>query len=433
MGSSSVERYFAAIAAFLLVAYLTFPPLVLQTAQAARHSQAQQQGKQKQQEQQRIQRPRSNSTDEEFLAIEVSRLNSARESLASAIDPHHLTAAKYSDEDLLTALKNQHLVMIGDSLMRYQYMSLVYALEHDYTYPASTPNPLREGDFKSIPLETLSSHKLGPKDKGWPAYMVMTNAMLNGNEVCDCARTDSAETSSENRYYSRSFPDGGEVRVSFFKKQTDQFKGHTFTNARLDGDVYSDLFLRNFTWTYPADEFIAKLIGASGLVEDTGIALPRPTVILYNEGIWNSGNVATLKMIAKGLSEGGAAGPPIRTVWKTTTRGFQRPADYWDAEQEMNEAAVDFASSLGYEALRTDELLSCYVKVWPTKEHSEAACEGGNGCKHKDWIRQYPEFPEFYWDMNHFQPMVYTSVNRQFLQLLKEGQIGSYRMVAEAG
>jgi len=33
MGSSSVGRYFAAVAAFSLVAYLTFPQLVLQTAQ----------------------------------------------------------------------------------------------------------------------------------------------------------------------------------------------------------------------------------------------------------------------------------------------------------------------------------------------------------------------------------------------------------------
>mmetsp|Transcript_14446 Transcript_14446/g.21449 ORF Transcript_14446/g.21449 Transcript_14446/m.21449 type:complete len:361 (+) Transcript_14446:45-1127(+) len=82
-------------------------------------------------------------------------------------------------------LEGKHLVMIGDSLTRYQYLSLVYFLESG-KFSSPHPSQTWEKEYNS-----------------WNQFYQITNHRLNGNEVCDCFRVKMNETEiiNENRYY----------------------------------------------------------------------------------------------------------------------------------------------------------------------------------------------------------------------------------------
>ena len=53
----------------------------------------------------------------------------------------------------IETLRNQHVVMIGDSLMRYHYISLVYLLRfHHVIMQNIQPNPANEHQWESCPI-----------------------------------------------------------------------------------------------------------------------------------------------------------------------------------------------------------------------------------------------------------------------------------------
>lgn len=87
--------------------------------------------------------------------------------------------------------KGLRLVMIGDSLTRYQYLSLVYFLKNGvWIHPNGTDQSLVKEDFFS----------------GWSDFYNATNTALAPMEYCDCYRPDVAESrykieTVENRFF----------------------------------------------------------------------------------------------------------------------------------------------------------------------------------------------------------------------------------------
>ncbi len=89
---------------------------------------------------------------------------------------------------LTETLKNQHLVMIGDSLTRYQYIALVYTLR--YGHPVSQ-------DIAPTPI--YGEHRGATT---WTDFLKFSNDVLAPNEVCDCFRsTTDFSLWFEDRYY----------------------------------------------------------------------------------------------------------------------------------------------------------------------------------------------------------------------------------------
>jgi hypothetical protein len=86
-------------------------------------------------------------------------------------------------EDFKAALASKHLVLIGDSLMRYQYIALVYQLRHGKVLTSSMyPNPVQEKDWQD-----------------WFHYFNGTTTSLSPFEFCDCYR--GKRKINENRFY----------------------------------------------------------------------------------------------------------------------------------------------------------------------------------------------------------------------------------------
>jgi hypothetical protein len=85
-------------------------------------------------------------------------------------------------------LHNRHIVLWGDSITRYQYLSLVLYL-HTGRWTAA-----KEGLFGD-------SNGRSPFDS-WAEFFNHTTSLLDGNEQCDCSRqVPGPHTMYENRHY----------------------------------------------------------------------------------------------------------------------------------------------------------------------------------------------------------------------------------------
>jgi len=126
----------------------------------------------------------------------------------------------YDHGAVADALRGQHLVMIGDSLMRYQYIDLIYFIEFK-KFPEMFPNILRESDYFSVTSEWIAGLGASPADRGWTAFMLDLSRLFKGSERCDCYRSV-----TENRFYHN---EELGVRVSFFLKQGTPIPGHNFS------------------------------------------------------------------------------------------------------------------------------------------------------------------------------------------------------------
>ena len=115
-------------------------------------------------------------------------------------------------QNLTESLSNQHLVMIGDSIMRQQYLSLVYLLRNK-TYSVGDYNP--------------------DNPNGLYDHYVRTNEDLKPYEFCDCYRSIGVnfDTYCENRYYADPIHNISVTYLQFFGK--DLF-GHWFDSGDYD-------------------------------------------------------------------------------------------------------------------------------------------------------------------------------------------------------
>lgn len=161
-------------------------------------------------------------------------------------------------------LDNQHIVMVGDSLTRYQYLSLVYLAHNEQFYsPApGTRNILVETTFKS-----------------WDNFYSSTNEMFAPNEYCDCYRNSSINLVYENRYY---YNKNRNLSISYIQYFGDEraLHGHwqpsdNETNHHLHKPDHAFV---PFHWNYTqVDDAIANIAGK---------LQPRPSVLLLNAGHW---------------------------------------------------------------------------------------------------------------------------------------------------
>lgn len=103
-------------------------------------------------------------------------------------------------------LASRHILMIGDSITRYQYLNLVHWL---YTGLWESPGKKRN----EVEHDWVENDWFG----GWQSYYHGTNARLGGNEICDCFRGNpgqpyTQEVKLENRYYEDK---DSQIRISF--------------------------------------------------------------------------------------------------------------------------------------------------------------------------------------------------------------------------
>ena len=198
----------------------------------------------------------------------------------------------------------QHLVFIGDSLLRYSYLEWL----HHQHYQSPAP-------------ESLINEKLS---KSWYSYFQNSTAHFQGHMKCDCRRSQiwSLGSEVENRYYFRGGGHGQHRGSAALAATYIQAYGDNQAHGRYAPDDLGNFTISTeddesgYKWGYMGHdwdnlfkEYVAKM-------EIT------PTLAIFNAGFWpNEGIALNLGSILRSAKD--VMGHRGRVIWRgiTPTRG----------------------------------------------------------------------------------------------------------------
>jgi hypothetical protein len=333
---------------------------------------------------------------------------------------------RFTSKEANKGLKDRHILFMGDSLTRYQFLSLVFFLEHgkwpprfkmeercthidNHAQPTCSkygePSLLAEFDWAQI-----YGHAV---DKSWKQmHMTLGGGGFHGRLECQCVRD--APRSAENMFYrGRSG-----VKVTLLQMLSDDISGFRRNGcAELGTCNYTSdewFALRSlargagFDWTFKTSspEFYS-LLGSPDMLPDVDVAL-------INRGIWggipHDSVVAhqQLTQLRKYVDRGRAVKDNGtgkkkrgRCFWKTTTAVLsltlvpsakRTPQLFEDMETNLRQ----IAHTAGCETFDTAHITSDLIRM-------------RNQDKDKE---------DVYWDIVHFQPWMYEELNVVLLNTL---------------
>lgn len=283
--------------------------------------------------------------------------------------------------------RNLSLVFVGDSLTRYQYLSLAYFLRYGRWFDPSTyPNNL---------VDAHSFHHTYHPDEDWNEFFMQSNRMLQPYELCDCMRKFDNSIALERRYFYDDVLNNKVVYINISGRSTAGYQGlygRVDSEALFASPFQAGLFqapdgaksISNFTtlhggsWEYFTwADMIENHIGP--------MKLGPTAVAVLNAGLHPSRFHDSLQAVAlkEALETIG-----IKGVWKTTTF----------TKDEIMENRVT-ARSLD-------------KKMCHTLQQSEVK----GLCFDISWTAELK--PELYYDQLHFGEPVYRILNEDLLSLL---------------
>ena len=290
------------------------------------------------------------------------------------------------------------VVFMGDSIMRYQYLSLVYFARYGVWFDPSNK----------------THHLVQEKASGfdtWLGFYQHTNELLQPYELCDCYRLERTEgkrenynSTVENRYYYDPINDNLLVYVTAFGNEND-LHGHwtaeDVTNSLLVGrngttklpqwkkpdrsKQQPPLSFRWSTrdWTWVIRHHLAQI-------------RPKPSHVVLNAGLWaNDFNYDNDKR--KGLIQS-VANNGMKPIWRTTTYNFRH--------------------GLFRKHKRNDHFLCPQKKQQqqqpqqpPTPQEQEPE---PHSCLDVSWTKELDS--RWYWDRVHMYEPIYRIMNEELLE-----------------
>ena len=166
------------------------------------------------------------------------------------------------------------MVLVGDCMMRYQYLSLVYYLQTgDWGPRVVDPQHLERENDTALPRSIASGFSLarsrGSGKTDYARFYQLSTRMLGGNEHCDCGMGSQRKGifgRHENRYYRNAALN---LSVTFFF-----IKGHAAVHGTDPFAGRNSNTNRRWRYRSVAEFLLAKV-------------RPRmPTVLMINIGFW---------------------------------------------------------------------------------------------------------------------------------------------------
>jgi hypothetical protein len=332
---------------------------------------------------------------------------------------------RYTSFQALQCLKNRHLSMIGDSVSRYQFISLAYFIERG-TYPARfgrtatpshpcshidedgnatcslEPSVCMEGDFHWVandPWKFFHSALGGSTDGG----------MFHGRFQCGCARGDgigTPETTENALYVSLEGIKMSYISEVGWGETPDPVHGWNFTDCSKKGTCRSStedsdrLFARAKAHDWDWNEPLYQALNGT-----LPILLPDVDIAIYNRGHWGALTAERAETIMPLLHEW--AGNDGRCFYRTTTASpksnslLREPETGYIKESTLKAGCgyLDFAH-----LTREFEFLPFAHPPPPMEENGK--------------IWNYREREDIFWDFLHFMPWVYEELNNIMLNVL---------------
>lgn len=313
-------------------------------------------------------------TTEEVKEKWVNPLNEIRRDTTTELDEYQQMISFPSEissfEDLLgidtnfsSIPRNLHIAFAGDSLTRYQYLSLAYFFKYgQWIDPDEIPNMMIEKQHST-----------------WRNFYNFTKSKLAPYEECDCFRPEGHKMPlmMENRYFYDPIRNNS---ISFFQKFGHKFSFKSNWNVSnvhnshelITQEGQLDFQLETQDWPFFIRNFVAKLD-------------PKPTFFMFNEGIHphrDFTNKKVRRQIVRALRDSGMIG-----VYKTTTK--------YRLHNITNNNIMETSMIRDYEL---------------------DFCKKVDLCLDLSWTWHVPM--EYYSDYAHFKEPIYSWQNIQLMELL---------------
>lgn len=272
-----------------------------------------------------------------------------------------------------SSLRNIHIVMVGDSIMRYQYLSLAFRLRHGVWFQNSMWNYdlVNEQSFKN-PFHDISHNE----------FLFQTNNILQPLEVCDCLTGRRERDRVENRFFYDPIFNNSLVYLSALGHKR-PLKGrlhpHQVQNLGKSWRVDSLQNSKEIVWQYNWEDVISTFIRSLD---------PPPKHVVMNAGLsgHNFGKTEEQKNESnkpwsrdtRNLLKATGDSPEVNVVWKTTTFGIHGQK--------------------------------------PNFERDDVMCTLLPNCFNVSFTKHVR--PDLYWDPYHFKEPVHRAMNEQMLDLL---------------
>ena len=289
--------------------------------------------------------------------------------------------------------RNLSLVFVGDSLSRFQYLSLAYFLRHGRWWD------LLPHDALNNLVSAHSFHHPHHPHDDWNEFFLQSNRLLYPMEICDCQRAQNiTQTTIERRYFYDKTRNNRLVYIHLNGNETHGSWGYygrlhpetvfaefeslvgmvNETNpTNNDRATSANATTNKFAWEYGSwGDILRYHVGALGLCRHENNSTSSCRVIL-NAGLHPNdfSDTDAVEDVAEALRSIHTAG-----VWKTTTYAV---------------------SDVRHVTLGSDKLM----------------CAALGDCFNLSWTARV--LPEFYVDRYHFHEPVYRILNEELLQHLQ--------------
>jgi len=276
---------------------------------------------------------------------------------------------------------NLNIAFAGDSLMRYQYLQLVYFLSHNGTWFPDDQHP-----------HFTNEHQY----KGWGSFYNETTTLMQPYEQCDCFRPDGKvweenrqERLFENRYFYE--PAHNNTIVYLQKMGNNTFKFSWDVKGIYEHGPRPLITKEENVKTIYQGQWVAAI--QNHLCKLT----PKPHVFIFNQGHWVNHllrNATVQNDIVKALKKCN-----IMSIFKTKTKLIS------EHERQLEDWEVSLCNRTDY----------CQDVGWTGM------------VENKDYIDQY-----------HFTPRIYRWKNLQTLSMLSSiargqssGKVGGVEIVSK--
>ena len=328
---------------------------------------------------------------------------------------------RYTSKQARKCLNQRHLAFIGDSLTRYQFLSLAYFVERGEFPPrfgTSSTQPCSHIKKQGIPTCSPDDEPNVCMEGDWQSWQKFHSAlggstngsMFHGRLECGCARREGVDIhTTENAQY---ISDSG-TKISYVSEvgwgdMPGPIHGWNFTNCAEKGTCRTtqegsdSLFNRSkqqdWDWNEPLHQAL------NGTLQQV---LHGVDIAIYNRGHWG---ILKKELIDKIMFlVRNWVGDKGRCFYKTTTAGrleIVRLPELSYIKEATFAAGCGFLD-FGHLTQEFDSLTFSHPA--PPKE------EGG-----KVW--NFQERRSIYWDSVHFTPWVYEELNNVLLNVLCNGK-----------
>lgn len=209
----------------------------------------------------------------------------------------------YSEAGKLWCIRRkEHIVFVGDSIVRFQYLALVYAIHFGRPLPTNG----RKYDF-------LTRHH---PDITWSQFLAETTSLFSPYMKCDCQCGDTAtylHEMNENRYYYHplwnisvtylaSFGTASELRGQWAPPTSKYASGNV---DFLPNPVLGNFIPKSYVWVLGEPEAHKEIIAHLE---------PKPTVIINNRGLHGEVSREDVQSVYDAATQ-----ITNCVIWKTTT------------------------------------------------------------------------------------------------------------------